>query len=82
MPTRRPNLSRTKARTAGSTVTTCRGVKPRETRRRNVVWSGGSSITIGGLSAMPSFASSPYSTESPSALLNVVASVAAAITSA
>ena len=45
--------SRTNARTAGSTLTTALGVKPRETSRRNVVWSGGSCITIGGLSARP-----------------------------
>ncbi len=51
--------STTYSRTFGSTASTCRGVKPRDTSLRNSVCTGGSCITIGGLSASPISSSSP-----------------------
>ena len=57
---RNPSMrSTTNSRTFGSTDSTCRGVKPRETSLRNSVCTGGSCITIGGLSASPIISSSP-----------------------
>ena len=79
--TKPSSFSATYARTSGSTSRTARGVKPRETSLRNAVCSGGSSITIGGLSARPIFSSSPYSTVRPCALENVAVSTAARSTS-
>jgi hypothetical protein len=52
------------------------------TSLRNAVWSGGSIITSGGLSARPIVSSSSYSTVSPWAEEYVAVSIAAAITSA
>ncbi|COU94525.1 Uncharacterised protein [Mycobacterium tuberculosis] len=51
--------STTNLRTVGSTVSTCRGVKPRDTSLRNSVWTGGSCITMGGVSCSPIISSSP-----------------------
>ena len=48
----------TNSRTLGSTASTWRGVKPRATSLRNAVWTGGSCITIGGLSTSPISSSS------------------------
>jgi hypothetical protein len=62
-------------------VVTWRGVKPRATSLRKAVWSGGSSMTIGRLSARPIVSSSSYSTVRPCAEENVAVSTAAASTS-